>query len=136
MMQKINVDLDSPEQIARFVDAFYATLLRDEKLAPIFLDVAQVDLEKHKPLICQYWEKLLLGNDDYQRHTMNIHRAVHQKQNLTADDFDAWLVYFIASVDENFIGPKAERAKKVAAAIAANMQKSFTADTDKKPKHQ
>lgn len=136
MMQKINVDLDSPEQIARFVDAFYATLLRDKKLAPIFLDVAQVNLEKHKPLICQYWEKLLLGNDDYQRHTMNIHRAVHQKQNLQADDFDAWLVYFIATVDESFMGPKAERAKKVAAAIAANMQKSFTADTDKKPKHQ
>lgn len=118
-------DLDSPQTIRQFVDGFYASLLADKKLAPIFLDVAQVDLEKHKPLICQYWEKLLLGSDEYQRHTMNIHRLVDQKQKLQATDFEAWLTHFVTAVDSHFAGPKADRAKHVANTIAANMQKSF-----------
>jgi hemoglobin len=121
-------DLDSPQTIRQFVDKFYACLLADKKLAPIFLDVAQVDLELHKPLICQYWEKLLLGSDEYQRHTMNIHRLVDQKQKLEAADFEAWLSYFVATVDSHFAGPKADRAKHLASAIAANMQKSFLAN--------
>jgi hypothetical protein len=61
MSTAVKPDLDSPEHIRRFVHAFYAHLLNDEQLAPIFLDVAQIDLQKHLPLICSYWEKLLLA---------------------------------------------------------------------------
>jgi len=118
-------DLDSPQTIRQLVDRFYACLLADKKLAPIFLDVAEVDLELHKPLICQYWEKLLLGSDEYQRHTMNIHRLVDQRQKLEAADFEAWLSYYVATVDSHFAGPKADRAKHLASTIAANMQKSL-----------
>jgi len=121
-------DLDSPERIRQFVDAFYARLLADSQLAPIFIDVAQVDLEKHKPLICQYWEKLLLGSDEYQRHTMNIHRAVNQKQTLEPADFAQWLTCFTETIDSLFKGPRAERAKQVATTIASNMEKSLARD--------
>lgn len=125
----VEQDLDSSQAIRQFVDAFYARLLADPQLAPIFIDVAQVDLEKHKPLICQYWEKLLLGSDEYQRHTMNIHRAVNQKQTLQPEDFDQWLAYFIKTVDCLFKGPGAERAKRVATTIASNMEKSFARES-------
>jgi len=120
-------DLDSAEHIQRFVEAFYGKLLKDEQLAPIFLDVAAIDLKRHLPLIRSYWEKLLLGEGDYQRHTMNIHRAVHARRPLTGVDFERWLSFFIATVDEHFAGPKAERAKQVATHIAANMHKSLNA---------
>jgi len=120
-------DLDSPQQIQRFVEAFYGKMLRDEQLAPIFLEVAAVDLKHHLPLIRSYWEKLLLGEGDYRRHTMNIHRAVHAKRPLTANDFERWLSFFHCTVDENFSGPKAQRAKEVASHIAANMHKSLNA---------
>jgi len=118
-------DLDSPQHIQSFVEAFYGKMLRDEQLAPIFLEVAAVDLEHHLPLIRSYWQKLLLGEGDYRRHTMNIHRAVHAKRPLTAADFDRWLGFFIGTVDEHFAGPKAERAKQVARHIAMNMHKSL-----------
>lgn len=118
-------DLDTPVHIRQFVEAFYARLLRDEQLAPIFIDVANIDLAKHLPLICSYWEKLLLGEGDYRRHTMNIHRALHSKRPLTAADFTRWLHFFITSVDESFAGPRAERAKQTASYIAANMNKSL-----------
>lgn len=118
-------DLDTPPRIREFVEAFYAKLLRDEQLAPIFLDVANIDLKKHLPLICSYWEKLLLGESDYRRHTMNIHRAVHGKRPFTHADFDRWLEFFKATVDEHFSGEHAEKAKRTAAFIAFNMNKSF-----------
>ncbi|MDF1692869.1 MAG: group III truncated hemoglobin [Zhongshania sp.] len=118
-------DLDSPAHIATFVEAFYARLLADKRLAPIFVDIANIDIREHFPRIQAYWQKLLLGDDAYHRHTMNIHRQLHNKQNLLASDFELWLTYFTATADEYFCGEKTERAKVVAARIAANMAKAL-----------
>lgn len=121
-MQSQAGDLDSREKIAWLVDTFYARVLRDERLAPIFLDVAQIDLDVHLPLIRSYWEKLLLGDKGYQRHTMNIHRALHARRGLQRQDFERWLSLFSATVDELYCGPQAQRAQQVASHIAANME--------------
>lgn len=115
-------DLDSPEQIRAFITAFYERLLADPRIAPVFLDVAQIDIRRHLPLICAYWEKLLLGGDAYRRHTMNIHRAVHAKRPLTAADFEVWLGHFRAALAQGFNGPQAARARGIAERIARNMQ--------------
>ena len=120
-------DLDSRENIERFVDLFYQRMLADEQLAPIFVDVAEIDLAVHLPHIKDYWCKLLLGEKGYQRHTMNIHRQLHGKRPLASDDFERWLAFFKATVDDHFAGERAERAKRVAASIAANTQKSLPA---------
>ncbi len=114
-------DLDNRERVECFVRRFYAGLLEDPVLAPIFLDVARVDLEVHLPHIIDYWSKLLLGDSNYRRHTMNIHRRLHGKQALQTADFERWLGHFLEAVDGGWSGPKAERAKRVATAIAANM---------------
>jgi hemoglobin len=118
----VDCDLDSHDKIAVLVDAFYAQVLRDPRLAPIFIDVAAIDLDTHLPLIRSYWAKLLLGDAQYQRHTMNIHRALHAKHYLQAADFARWLELFIATVDQLYCGPRAERAKRLARQIAGNMQ--------------
>lgn len=118
-------DLDSRGQIERFVARFYDSLLKDPVLAPIFLDVAQVDLAVHLPHIVDYWSKLLLAETGYRRHTMNIHRRLHGRQALNPEDFDRWLGYFKRAVDSGWRGPGAERAKQVAAAIAGNMRRAL-----------
>jgi hemoglobin len=115
-------DLDSREAIEAFVDRFYTRLLADEQLAPVFLDVAGIDLSVHLPHIKDYWCKLLLGERGYRRHTMNIHRQLHGKQPLGAGDFQRWLALFNATLDEGFSGEQTERARRIAAAIAGNMQ--------------
>jgi len=120
-------DLDTREHISYFVDRFYERMLADEQLAPIFVNVAEIDLGKHLPLIKDYWCKLLLGEKGYQRHTMNIHRELHSKRPLRAEDFQRWLNFFTTTVDTYFAGERAERAKQVAASIAANMEKSLPA---------
>ena len=118
-------DLDSRENIEFFVDRFYECLLADEQLAPIFVDVAAIDLAVHLPHIKDYWCKLLLGDKRYQRHTMNIHRQLHGKRSLHPGDFQRWLAFFTTTVDAHFAGERAERAKQVAASIAANMEHSL-----------
>ena len=120
-------DLDSRENIEAFVDLFYRRILEDEQLAPIFLDVAVIDLAVHLPHIKNYLCKLLLGEKNYQRHTMNIHRQLHGKQPLQAGDFQRWLALFNATLDEGFAGERAERARQVAASIAGNMEASLPA---------
>jgi hemoglobin len=119
-------DMDSRENIELFVDRFYKRLLADEQLAPIFVDVADIDLAVHLPHIKDYWCKLLLGEKGYQRHTMNIHRQLHTKRSLRAEDFERWLDFFTTTVDAHFAGDRAERAKQVAAAIAANMESGLS----------
>jgi len=118
-------DLDSREHIEQFVDYFYERLLADPQLAPIFVDVADIDLDVHLPHIKDYWCKLLLGERGYQRHTMNIHRQLHSKRPLRREDFERWLQFFTTTVDAHFAGERAERAKQIAASIAANMQQSL-----------
>lgn len=120
-------DLDSREHIEAFVDQFYASMLQDEQLAPIFLDVAAIDLAVHLPHIKDYWCKLLLGEQGYRRHTMNIHRQLHARQPLQAADFQRWLALFNATLDAGFAGERTERARRVAASIAANMASSLPA---------
>ncbi len=122
ILEHDKADMDSRAQVESFVDAFYAKVLNDDVLAPIFLDVAAIDLDVHLPHIKDYWCKLLLGETGYKRHTMNIHRALHSKRTLQTSDYERWLGLFIATVDERFHGSHAERAKRVARSIAGNMQ--------------
>lgn len=121
-------DLDNKANIERFIDAFYAKVLDDERLAPIFLDVADIDLDVHLPHIRGFWEKLLLGERDYKRHTMNIHRALHARQPLEPADFERWLALFCKTADEGFAGPGTERAKEIACHIASNMENALVDD--------
>lgn len=115
-------DLDSREQVEQFVDRFYQRLLADEQMSPIFLEVAQVELAQHLPHIKDYWCKLLLGERGYRRHTMHIHRQLHGKRNLHSADFQRWLGHFNAALDLHFSGPQTEKARRIASAIAANME--------------
>ena len=121
----VRSDMDSRESVEYFVDAFYAKVLRDEMLAPLFLDVAKIDLEVHLPHIKNYWCKLLLQETAYRRHTMNIHRRLHDRRGLTPANFARWLALFTTTVDECFTGTYAERAKRIATSIAGNMQSAL-----------
>lgn len=120
-------DLDSPERIGAFVDAFYERLLADPQLRPIFIDTAGIDLPTHLPRIRAYWCKLLLQQPGYDRHTMAVHRAVHRRQPFTAADFERWLALFTATLDARHEGPVAARARLLATRIAGNMASTLGA---------
>lgn len=115
-------DLDTPEAIAGLLDAFYRKVLADDRLRPLFVEVAKIDLETHLPRIRAYWCKMLLGKHDaYRRNMVARHLALHARHPLQPDDFKRWLKLFRETVDDDFAGPNADRAKTLATRIVRNL---------------
>ena len=118
-------DLDSPAEIDRFVDSFYARVLVDPLLAPLFTDVARIDLQAHLPRIKAYWRKMLLGDTAYDRHMMAKHRAVDGRAPFTEEHYRRWVQLFEETLAAGFVGPLAERAQQLARRIAGNMRRNL-----------
>jgi hemoglobin len=107
-------EIENAADVKTLVDRFYEKVNRDELLAPIFNDVAQVDWEEHKPQLYRFWETLLLNAGSYTGAPFPKHAILPVEQA----HFERWLALFLATVDENFAGPKAEEAKGRALSIA------------------
>ncbi len=117
-------DIEARADIDDLMNCFYARAIRDETIGYIFTDVARLDLEHHLPIIGDFWETLLFGTGNYQKHERNplqIHALLNQKSPLSAKHFRRWLEIFRATVDESFAGERAEFIKLRARAIANRM---------------
>ena len=124
-------DLDNAQAIHQLVHRFYDKVLADPVLQPVFLDVAGVDLSQHLGIIERYWRKMLLGEKGiYQRHTMNIHKAVHEQAAFRPEHFERWAELFHGTVDELFAGPYADRAHHIADRVLVNMGQWLGVDND------
>ena len=108
------VDIATAADVKTLVDRFYEKVNRDALLAPIFNEVAGVDWPSHLATLYTFWETLLFGSGTYQGAPFPKHSALPVEKA----HFDRWLELFLATVDENFSGPKAEEAKSRALSIA------------------
>ena len=108
-------DLDTRSNIELLVRLFYDTVNADPLLAPVF---AHVDWVKHLPIMYDFWTSMLLGDMSYKGNPFQKHIGLP----ITAEHFSQWLKIFVATVDENFTGPKAEEAKTRANSIAGIFQ--------------
>ena len=117
-------DIETREDIDRLMVKFYERAVTDETIRYIFTDVARLDLKHHLPVIGDFWETLLFGTGDYQRHGRNplqVHAALNEKTPLFFEHFERWLEIFRETVDENFAGTRADFVKMRANAIANRM---------------
>ena len=118
-------DLNTPQQIDRFVKLFYSKLLDDVIMAPVFLEDANIDIRTHLPIISLYWQKMLLGDDQYNNHMMNKHRAVHKTKPFEEVHFVRWLTLFEETITANNSGFYTEKANKIAKNVIRNMKKQL-----------
>jgi hemoglobin len=114
-------DLDNPAAIHRMVQLFYASLLDDPIMRPVFLEVAGVHLADHLPLIEGYWCKMLLGEDTYHRNMVYQHEQLHDRQTLTNEHFELWFTHFNNTLDIHFDGPYTDKARVLARKILRNL---------------
>ena len=112
-------DIVSRIEIEKLIRVFYEKMLDDELLAPLFLQVAKVDLTHHLPIIYDFWESALFQVGKYKRDLISVHLDLHQLHRLKASHFNRWLKLFNETVDEYFEGEKATQAKERARTIAA-----------------
>ena len=109
-------DLTNREQIEILVRKFYEKVQVDKELAPLFM---HVNWEKHLPIMYNFWSSLLLvGDQTYRGNPFQPHTALPIK----GIHFQSWLSLFLATVTENFEGPKADEAIARAQAIAGVWQ--------------
>jgi len=119
-------DFASRDDVEEVVIAFYRTAFADPLLGPIFVDVAKLDLERHLPIMCDFWETVLFRTGSYRRNALQVHLALHERSPLGEAHFARWTELWAGTVDARFAGPLAEHAKVQAERIAGAMLRRLT----------
>jgi hemoglobin len=104
MQQHDIISLDDVKQLVNF---FYEKAREDETLAPIFNERIKDRWPEHLEKMYCFWQTFLLEEHTY-------HGAPfppHAKLPVTHIHFEKWLELFTKTVDELFVGEKAEEAK-------------------------
>lgn len=111
-------DIGDRRDIERLLRAFYQRVFADELIGPIFVDVAQLDLEAHLPIMCDFWETVLFRTGSYKRNAFRVHADLHSQCALAPPHFLRWVSLWVATVDSRHAGRYAELAKLRAGRIA------------------
>jgi hemoglobin len=111
-------DIETRADCERLVRAFYGRALVDPIIGWIFVDVAKLDVEAHVPQIASFWETILLGSRSYAGGAFAPHAALNARVTLRAGHFERWLALWRVTVDELFVGERAELAKAHALRVA------------------
>ena len=104
-------DIETRADIELLLRSFYDSLLRSEGMKRVF---SHVDFEAHFPRIVHFWSFVLLDEPGYKTNVFEKHLSLP----IEPDQFDEWLATFIAAVDANFKGEKADLAKVRATTLA------------------
>jgi len=115
-------DIENQEDLYLLVDEFYKKLLVDPSISYIFTDVVKIKIEEHLPILVTFWSQGILGTGGYTKNLTEIHLDIDKKEHLTPELFQIWLGHFNSTVDELFLGTKAEQIKTQALSIATIMQ--------------
>ena len=116
-------DITSSADVRLLIERFYGKARPDPVIGHFFTGL---DWDHHIPLITSFWEMVLFGTKGYTGDPMTAHVKLHRHMPMQPTDFQQWVRLFTSTVDEIFVGPKAEEAKQRATSIAAVMAHRVT----------
>lgn len=99
--------------IRLLVDTFYARVMEDELLAPVFASKIN-SWDKHLDIMYRFWQTVLLEEHTYSGAPFMKHIDLP----VTPGHFHRWLAIFHTTVDDLFSGAKAKEAKWRASRMA------------------
>lgn len=105
-MKEFN-DITEFNDIKIFVDSFYIKVQKDPLLKDVFNNVIQDRWPAHLEKMYRFWQTVLLEKHTYYGSPF----LPHAKLPVQKEHFDQWLTLFYETIDEQFSGEKAERAK-------------------------
>ncbi|HEY9489431.1 MAG TPA: group III truncated hemoglobin [Chryseosolibacter sp.] len=111
----MKTEITTREDIKVLVDKFYDKVQKDPLLAPVF---SHVNWPHHLPIMYNFWSSMLLGDQSYRGNPLQKHLPLA----IQGEHFDQWLKLFRETVNENFLGDKAEEVKMRAHSIAGIFQ--------------
>ena len=114
-------DIETREELEKFLWAFYERAFADELIGRFFIEVVPLDLETHVPVIANFWESVPFDRPSYRKNEMEVHQHIHQLSSIRKEHLDRWVKLFTETLAENFDGPRAELMKQRARSIATLM---------------
>lgn len=113
-------DITTPHDLHQLVGSFYDRVRQDALLGPVFDSrIAPEAWPAHLETITGFWTAALLGQDGGYRGNPG---ARHIRLPIEAAHFERWLLLFGQSVDDMFVGEKAEEIKLRAARLGELFQ--------------
>lgn len=119
-------DIESNDDIKLLVDTFYSSVQKDPFLGPIFETYLADHWEEHHEKLYKFWHTITFKEMHYYGNPVPVHFTMH----LTEKHFKAWLVIWKKTVDDLFVGKRAENAKLRGKTMAA----AFLEKIEKKQK--
>ncbi len=98
-------DIKTRLNIEKMVDLFYKKVMKDDLLSPFFKNL---NFEKHLPKMIDFWAFVLLDEVGY---STNVTEK-HLKMALKKEHFAQWLKLFNETINQNWEGENAEKAKQ------------------------
>ncbi len=122
-------NLQTRDNIEKLVRAFYAKVRKDDLLGPFFNQTIKTEdeWEKHYILLTDFWTLNLLDIKGFDGNPSKAHHGVDKafKHSITTSHFDRWVELWSKTIDDNFEGEIAERAKQRAQNMAKGMYKKI-----------
>ncbi|MGX1928921.1 group III truncated hemoglobin [Flagellimonas sp. 2504JD4-2] len=114
--------IETREDVNFLVTKFYEKVRKDVDIGHFFNDIIE-DWPEHIEKLTNFWETNLFFVQKYKGNPLMVHAEVDEKkdQTITNEHFGIWLRYWIETIDTNFIGENAEKAKQRARNISVRM---------------
>ena len=106
-MQDLRKDITHLDDVKLLVDSFYGKVRQDEKLKDIFDNVIKDRWPEHLEKMYRFWQTVLLDEHTY----FGSPFVPHANLPVIAEHYNQWIHLFFETVDENFKGKNADKAK-------------------------
>ena len=100
-------DISNIDDIQLLVNTFYARVRENDLLGPIFNGILKDRWPEHLEKMYRFWQTILLEVPTYSGSPF----PPHAKLPVSQLHFDTWLRLWHGTLDEFFVGEKAEEAK-------------------------
>lgn len=100
-------DIVALDDIKLLVDIFYGNIRENELLGPIFNGILKDRWPAHLEKMYSFWQTVLLEQQSYTGSPF----MPHAKLPVEKIHFDTWLTIWFTTIDNFFVGAKADEAK-------------------------
>lgn len=115
------------ENLNKLVVTFYTRVLKDEKIAPFFIEKLGSDMsselwQKHITLLTNFWYTISHGRGEYNGSPFAPHMQI---SGLDKESFETWLRLFFSSVEKIYVEDIANKFKERSSIIASNFMRNL-----------
>lgn len=108
--------------IEKLVIHFYQKIQVDKMLGPIFNEVAHVNWDEHIPLLCQFWNSIMLKTNEYHGNAYQKHVTFKKLIPIQEEYFGHWLNLFQTEAINHLPKQAAEEIIDKATLIAESLK--------------